>query len=149
MSVRVEAQLPEDRHIAQRLEHLAVQLAREIHDAFETIAESKPDAVLRLMSSAYESHHGLLQGGDWLQRQLQRLALPTQRPVGSEFISMQIIPLQEDAKSAPREAAGDHAALDRHLHLELAVVGVEMRRRVVSVLHRHHDSEEATDFRHG
>ena len=61
---------------------------------------------------------------------------------------MEIIPIEYSRQRAPRKPTLDNAAFDLDSNLMLPVLRMEMRRRVVTVVHPDNDSEEAADFRH-
>jgi len=61
---------------------------------------------------------------------------------------MEIIPIEYGRQRAPRKPTLDNAAFDLDSNFILPVFRVEMRRRMVTVVHPDNDSEEAADFRH-
>lgn len=61
---------------------------------------------------------------------------------------MQVEPFQHVAECAFGEPALHDASLDVYDDLEVTVDGVEMRRRVLPVVHANDDPEEAADLRH-
>ena len=79
---------------------------------------------------------GYAEGGNWQQR----LALAGQLPVDRQFFSMEIIRLQEELDGAMRETTSGETAAQLHFYLELAVVSVEVRWRVIPLVHRHDDA---------
>jgi hypothetical protein len=62
---------------------------------------------------------------------------------------VQLIPFQDMRQSASWKLSSDHAVLDSNRDLELTVESVEVGRLVFPVEHGDHDSEKATNLRHG
>ena len=76
---------------------------------------------------------------------------PTSRgevPVVQQLRAVQIEPFQHVTERPFGETPLDDAALDLYDDLEVAVGGVEVRRRVLPVVHANDDPEEAADLRH-
>jgi hypothetical protein len=69
-------------------------------------------------------------------------------PCGAEFIEPQFTPFQNVAQSSWRKRATNYAAFDFHSYLERAVPRMEVRRRVVIIIHIDRNAEEPTDDGH-
>ena len=61
---------------------------------------------------------------------------------------MEIIPIEYGRQCPPRKPPLDNAAIDLDDNFMLPVFRVEMRRKMVTVVHPDNDSEEAANFRH-
>lgn len=61
---------------------------------------------------------------------------------------MQFVPFENVPKSPSRELALHDSVFDRHRDSILTIVSMKVRWRMVSVVHRDDDSEEAAQFRH-
>ena len=80
----------------------------------------------------------------------QRLAIPGAHPVVIELETVDGDPLHEQREGPRRKRPGqDLRRADRHAQGLGSVPGVDMRWVMVVEVHRHHDPEEARDFRHG
>src|SRR5262249_22173011 len=85
------------------------------------------------------------QGFDLLEGLLVDRALP----VGHDLEPVQMVPLHHESQGPGRKPPFDRTRTDVHLDLELRVSRVEVRWRVIVVVHEDPDSEEATDLGHG
>jgi hypothetical protein len=69
-------------------------------------------------------------------------------PVSSEFVLMQIVPIEYCRQCPPRKSTLDDTGIYVDGDFMLAILRVEMRRRMVSIVHPNNDSEESADFWH-
>src|SRR5262249_42376071 len=86
----------------------------------------------------------LLQGLD----SLKVTPFPSSRPVLDELVAMQRRPSADEAQDAGRQFASQQPALDGERGLATTARGMEVRRAVLVVVHRDHDSVELRDARH-
>ena len=78
----------------------------------------------------------------------QRLACASQGPCVCQFVPVQRTPLLNMSQGSHLKAAVDFASVYCNRDLMVTVQSVKVRWRMVALVHRDHDSEEATDFRH-
>ncbi len=74
--------------------------------------------------------------------------MPSKLPVLDQLILMENIPLDYRRQCSPRKPSRDNTAIDLDRDFMLPILGMEMRRSVVTVVHPDYNSEETADFRH-
>ena len=73
---------------------------------------------------------------------------PDQFPVASQFIFVKTVPIEYCRQRSSRKPSLDDAAVDFDGDFMLAILGMEMWRRMVAVIHPNDDTEESADFWH-
>ena len=69
-------------------------------------------------------------------------------PVGRKNILMKVQPLYDETFGTPWEIPDYRSVRYAHCYFVLSILGVEMRGRMVVIVHGDNDTKEPTDFRH-
>jgi len=144
----INLDLPKLRRVfLQRIEDRTVEVGREIDDLLCSVR--KDQANLESVENLHRLHanHDVIlhQGRD----RLQGLGLPRKLPILRQLIAMLGGPLENQrGRSLRKRSLQDGQSVDGKRRFVFTVAGMEMRRRVIVVVHRDDDAEETADLWH-
>jgi len=142
--VEVDLKVPEVGGIAEGLEDWPRKRTSKVDFALGAVVEAEPEREIGDVSSVNNIDHELLQWRNWVKR----FALGGELPIVKEIVLVELEPLEYEAECTTGKLPLDDAVFDAHSDAELAVLGVEVGRRMLVVVHGDHDAEEAAQFRH-
>ena len=145
---RIDSYLPKLRRVfLQGIEDWTVEVGGKIDGLLRSVREEQMNLESLENLHRLHSNHGLIlhQGRD----RLQGLGLPRKLPVQRQFFTVLGGPLENQrGRSLRKRSLQDGQSIDREGRFMFAVAGMEVRRRVIVVVHRDNDSEETADLRH-
>ena len=138
--------LCKDGYVLQRLEHRTPKLTAKINRSADAVLKTEPQLVpCQGLHLDYLGNHHLLQWFDLAQG----LSCQDPRPVFREFRLMKSSPLLDQPECARAQIAFQYrTVVDANRRLFVSVLRVEMRWRMVVLVHGDDNAEKSADLWH-
>lgn len=145
---RIDAHLTEVVEIAKRLAERSTQQERAIDLAHDPIVERDTQPVpIQWLNFGYAKHVPILRKRIDRDQRFERLR---SLPVVSQLVRVESRPLTHESQGAWRQGTRDYPPRpELDLRDVLAVLGMEMRWRMIRSIHPDHDSVERGEARQG